>query len=406
MDSALNTAARALAAGDPLAALDQVALRDDAFALALRGTAMAQLGELAEADALLRRAVQGFGGQEPLARARCIVARTEVAVARRELGTSPDGLGEAIAVLEDRGDRSNAIHGRLLELRWLLLLGRVDEAESKRAALVLRDAPPVLEAIGHLVAADIAVRRVRAGAAAQALEAATKAAARLGIGALSAEIAVALDQLRRPAARMRVRGVERVVGLAEVEALLASSAVVVDACRRAVGPMSSVRSLARRPVLLSLVVALAEAWPGDVDREHLLARVFEAGVGNESWRVRLRVEVGRLRKVVEGFATVEATARGYVLRAAAEAEVVVLLPPVDGNNAAVLAVLADGAPWSTSALAMALGVSQRSVQRALATLEAEGRVQPFGRARARRWVAPTASGFTTALLLPRVEPGR
>src|SRR5215210_1953870 len=108
MDSLINAAARALAAGDPIGALKRVALRDDAPALALRGIAMAQLGNLPRAKALLRGAARAFGPKEAVARARCVVAEAEVAFASRDLGWSPTALAAARATLEARGDRVNA----------------------------------------------------------------------------------------------------------------------------------------------------------------------------------------------------------------------------------------------------------------------------------------------------------
>ncbi len=405
MDSAINTAARALAAGNPLAALDRVALRDDAPGLALRGIAMAQLGELSRAQDLLREAARKFGDAESLARARCVTAQTEVALARREFGATESALAEAIDVLASYGDQTNALHARLLELRRWLLLGRIDEAEAGREALALDGAPARLRAVAELVAADIATRRIRARGAMEALRAARRAAAEARIPALSAEIDRAVHQLEQPAARVHRGGRSGPLRLEEVEDVLASPALIVDACRRGVSRGEDRRSLARRPVLFTLAAALGRAWPGDVGRESLIVEVFEARAVNDSLRVRLRVEVGRLRKFLDGLATIEATEGGFSLRPVDAPEVVVLVPPIDGEHAAVLALLSDGAPWSTSALASALGVSQRTVQRALVALEASGRVQSFGRARALRWLAPPASGYTTALLLPTVSVG-
>ena len=105
MDSLITAAARALAAGDPLGALKRVALRDDAPALALRGIAMAQLGDLARAKALLRRAARAFGPKEAVARARCVVAEAEIALVSRDLGWPAKALDAARATLEAHGDR-------------------------------------------------------------------------------------------------------------------------------------------------------------------------------------------------------------------------------------------------------------------------------------------------------------
>ena len=135
MDSLITAAARALAAGDPLGALKRVALRDDAPALALRGIAMAQLGDLARAKALLRRAARAFGPKEAVARARCVVAEAEIALVSRDLGWPAKALDAARATLEAHGDRVNAAHARYLEVRRLLLIGRLDEAEHALAEL-------------------------------------------------------------------------------------------------------------------------------------------------------------------------------------------------------------------------------------------------------------------------------
>jgi hypothetical protein len=162
--------------------------------------------------------------------------------------------------------------------------------------------------------------------------------------------------------------------------------------------------LVNRPVLFALARALAEAWPGDVDRQALIACAFRTRRPDETHRARLRVEIGRLRALVTGLSRVEATERGFVLKPRGAREVVVLAPPIDGDQASLAALLSDGAAWSTSALALALGASQRTVQRALVELEAAGRVRSIGRARARRWLSPPLTGFTTILLLPASLP--
>ncbi|HWX02405.1 helix-turn-helix domain-containing protein [Collimonas sp.] len=406
MDSLIAASARALAAGDVLGALKRVALRDDPPALALRGIAMAQLGEHARARELLRLAARGFGAHEDLARARCIVAEAEVALAVRDLGSSPRALATALATLEAHGDHANALQARLIALRKLLLLGRLDEAEVALALLDARGLPPSLAAVAELAAAELALRSLRIGPARAALVRAHEAAGRAGIPALLAEVAEARAALDRPAARRLAGGGEQTLRLDEVAALLASDALVVDACRRGlgVGASSTWQSLARRPVLFALARALAEAWPGDVGRDALIACAFHTHHPNETHRARLRVEIGRLRALVTELAQIEATARGFTLRPLAERSVAVLAPPIAGEQAALAALLADGAAWSTSALALALGDSQRTVQRALAELEATGRVRAIGQARARRWLAPPLAGFTTILLLPAALP--
>jgi hypothetical protein len=404
MDSLIAAAARALAAGDALGALKRVALRDDPAALALRGIAMAQLGEHPRARELLRRAARGFGAHEELARARCVVAEAEVALAMRDLGGSPRSLAAAAATLEARADRANALQARLIAARRLLLLGRLDEAAAALARLDARDLPPSLAAVAELIAAELALRSLRTGPAQAALARAHEAADRARVPALLAEVAEARAALDRPAARRLFAGGEQALRLDEVAALLASGALVVDACRRGLRAGATWRPLARRPVLFALARALAEAWPSDVDRQALIACAFGARRPNESHRARLRVEIGRLRALVAVLARIEATARGFVLRPRGARAVVVLSPPIDGDQASLVALLSDGAAWSTSALALALGASQRTVQRALVELEAAGRVRSIGRARARRWLSPPLAGFTTILLLPAVFP--
>ncbi len=400
MDSLINAAARALAAGDPLGALKRVALRDDAPALALRGIAMAQLGDLIRAKALLRRAARAFGPKEAVARARCVVAEAEIALVSRDLGWPAKALDAARATLEEHGDRANAAHARYLEARRLLLIGRVDEAERMLAELDPAPFPPASRTAHELVVAGIAMRRLRTQAARAALARAEEAASHARIPALTAEVESALRVLNTPAARLIARGGERPLRLEEVEALLASKAFVVDACRHVVRDEGKVVSLATRPVLFALARALGEAWPGDVPRDTLVARAFGARLADESHRARLRVEIGRLRKVLRTLADVSATKRGFALAPRRAPEVVVLARPADEEHGAVLAFLADGESWSSSALALALGTSQRTVQRAIDSLAAAGKVQSFGRGRARRWTTPTVPGFTTTLLLP------
>ena len=404
MDSLIAAAARALAAGDALGALKRVSLRDDPPALALRGIAMAQLGEHRRARELLRLAARGFGSHEEVARARCVVAEAEVALAMRDLGGSPRSLAAAIASLEARADRGNALHARLIGARRLLLLGRLDEAAAALAPIDVRGLPPSLSAVAELTAAELALRSLRTGPAQAALARAHEAAHQAGVPALLAEVAEARAALERPAARKLSAGGEEALRLDQAEALLASGALVVDACRRGLRAGAAWHPLARRPVLFTLARALAEAWPDDVERQALIARAFHTRRPNESHRARLRVEIGRLRKLVAPLARIAASSRGFVLSPRGARDVVVLAPPIDGDQASLVALLSDGAAWSTSALAMALGTGQRTVQRALVELEAAGRVRSIGRARARRWLSPPLTGFTTILLLPAALP--
>lgn len=404
MDSLITAAGRALAAGDPLGALKRIALRDDAPALALRGIAMAQLGDLVRAKALLRSAARAFGPREAVARARCVVAEAEIALVSRDLNWAAKALDCATATLEKHGDRVNAAHARYLQVRRLVLIGRIEEAERRVADLDPGLLPPALRTAHELVVAGIEMRRLRMKAARAALERAKEAAQLARIPALATEVEHAVLVLNTPAARLVSNGKSRLALLDEVETLLGSRAFVVDGCRYVVRDGRKAVSLAKRPVLFTLIRTLAEGWPGDVPRDTLVARAFRLKLADESHRARLRVEMGRLRSVLRAVAEVSATRQGFALTPRNAREVVVLARPVEEKHAAVLAFLADGESWSTSALALALGASQRTVQRALDSLAAAGKVQAFGEGRARRWMTPPMPGFTTTLLLPAALP--
>ena len=323
---------------------------------------------------------------------------------RVNLGWPEKALESARATLEAHADRVNAAHARYLEARRLLLVGRLDEAEEMLADFDPTPLPAALRTAHALTIAGIAIRRVRTKTARAALVRAERAARESRIPALMAEVVSASRELTTPAARLISRGEERLLVLEEVEALLGSGALVVDACRYVVRDARTVVSLARRPVLFALARALAEAWPGDVPRDVLLARAFGARFVDESHRARLRVEMGRLRSALGTLAELTATKRGFTLSARRAREVGVLAQPVEEENASVFAFLVDGESWSSSALALALGASQRTVQRALDSLAAAGKVQAFGRGRAQRWVTPLVPGFTTTLLLPGSLP--
>jgi hypothetical protein len=404
MDSLITAAARALATGDVLGALKRVGLRDDAPALALRGIAMAQLGDLERAKALLRQAARAFSPREAVARARCVVAEAEIALVSRDLGWPAKALDAARAALEAHGDRVNAAHARILEVRRLLLIGHLDKAEQALVGFDPAPLPPTLRASHELVVAGIALRRLRTKLARAALVRAGRAARDANIPALTAEVESASQVLDTPAARLIARGDERPLLLEDVETLLASKALVVDACRHAVRNGDTVVSLARRPVLFALARALGEAWPADVPRGVLITQAFRARHVDESHRARLRVEIGRLRSALRPLADVSATSQGFALVPRRSREIVVLARPVEEEHAAVLAFLADGESWSSSALALALAASQRTVQRTLDALAAAGKVQFYGRGRARRWLTRPLPGFTTTLLLPGPLP--
>ena len=402
MDSLLTSAAHSLAAGNPLGALKRIALREDAPALAMRGVAMAQLGDYERARQLLRRAARRFGARERLAQARCQVAEAEVALAARDLTGPARALEVAAQTLAAHGDTRNAVHARLVAARRHLLVGDITAAEQMLASLgqaVSTTSPPLL-ARAELTRAEIALRRVRTKDAAAALDRAHAAARAAGIPALEAEIERARRAFSAPAARL-IRAEEvRVLRLEEVETLFDSGDLIVDGCRRVVRDSRHSVMLAGRPVLFEIVRALAEAWPADVPRDALIARTFATRTANASHRARLRVEISRLRSVLRPLARLDATPRGFVLVPHKARNALVLAPPIDGPVGTILALLEDGEAWSTSALASALGSSQRTVQRTLRPLVEVAAVRAVGRGRSQRWLASALTGFATTLLLP------
>jgi hypothetical protein len=382
-----------------------LALRQDAPALAVRGIAMAQLGDLVRAKALIRRAARAFGPKEAVARARCIVAEAEIALVSRDLGRPVKALEAARETLEAHGDWVNAAHAGHVEVRRLLLTGRLDDAERGLAGIDPARLPHASRAVHELLGAGIAMRRLRAKAASDAIALARSAARLAGIPGLMTEVETASAALSTPAARLIEDAEERLLLLDDVEAILSSSNLVVDACRCVVCVSGETISLARRPVLFALARALGQAWPGDAPREALIASAFKGKHADESHRARLRVEVGRLRRLLHPVADVIPTKRGFALVPRRSCKVVVIAQPVEEEHAAVLAFLGDGEAWSSSALAHALGASPRTVQRALGSLAATKKVQSFGRGRARRWTSSPLPGFTTTLLLPTISTG-
>jgi tetratricopeptide (TPR) repeat protein len=402
MDSLVSSAAHLLARGDSLGALKRVALREDAPALALRGVAMAQLGDFKRARQLLRRAARAFGSGERLARARCHVAEAEVALAARDLAFPAHLLETAVHELAAQGNHANALHARLISARRFILTGDIAAAEETLSAIdrIALPLPPALAARAELTRAELKMRQIHVADAAAAFERARQAARAAGIPALVAEVDRARRLLSAPAARLSRGEVGRLLRLDEVETVLGSGDLIIDGCRRVVRSGRWSTSLAGRPVLFELARALAEGWLADVPRDRLIARAFGARAGNESHRARLRVQIGRLRGVLRAVARIESTPRGFALAPRQAVGVVVLMPPADGPASAILALLDDGESWSTSALARALGSSQRSVQRTLRQLEETAAVRSVGHGRSQRWLAPVLGGFATTLLLP------
>ncbi|MET0340264.1 MAG: helix-turn-helix domain-containing protein [Polyangiales bacterium] len=400
----LHAASEALSRGDPLRALGHVALRDDAPALALRATALAQLGEYEDAKRLLNRAERGFRREHAVARARCVVALAELALATRELLRADAGLARAIAVLERSGDRDNARYARMLHARHGLAVGDVRRAEERLAAIDRNRAAPVLAALIALTQAEIALRRMQPEPAHAALIVAEREAMRAQVPALIAEVEASRAALARPVARVVRADGTGLLTLDDVCALRAGPALVVDACRRVVQQGDACVQLDTKPVLFGLLRQLAEAAPQPVGRDALIRVGFGMRRSSDALRARLRVAMGRLRKLLGPLAVVRATEHGFALVPRAP-RAVVLLPPQDDDASALLALLSDGEAWSTSALALALGASQRTVQRALRALETRDRARSLGRGKNRRWLAPPMHAFATHMLLPPPSPG-
>jgi hypothetical protein len=397
-DRELERAAQALAAFDPLGALQVIALRQDARALALRGIAMAQLGDSTAARRLLGRAARALVAIDARARARCLAALGEVALAARDLPAAAAALDEAAPALEAAGDRTNALFTRLQRIRCSTWLGDAAGARTALAALALGGASAKLRAVAALVGAEIATRMLHAGEARSHLTSARAAARSAGIPSLLVEVDRARRELEAPVARLANAAGERPIALAEVEAIARENTLVIDACRRHVRRGRATVDLVTRPVLLALATALGVRAPEAATREELVLHAFGARRASDSMRARLRVEIGRLRAALRPLARIEATPRGYALRT--PHEVAVLLPPAAGEESALLALLRGGEAWSTSALAAAVGASQRTVQRALLALRESRRVATVGKGRSYRWVAAPSPTFATTLLLP------
>jgi hypothetical protein len=401
VDETLAAAARALDAGDVLEALKRVALREDAPALGLRGVALARLGQLDRARELLRAAARAFGARAPLGQARCLLADAEIALATRDLRGVDAALARAIRTLSTHGDSANATHAVCLSARSLLLRGRVNDAQRALTLLDPGRAPAALRAELELTWAELHLRALDARAARAALERAERAGKSAAIPALLREASALRARLAAPIARSVSAGAERVLKVEQVAALLGQTQVLlVDARELTVRTQAARVAFARRPVLFALVRALAEAWPHGALRASLIQRAFSVSRSNESHRARLRVEIARLRRALRGLAELSATPDGFRLTPLQATEIVVLARLVDDEHAAVRALLEDGEAWSSSALAVALGASQRSVQRALLALELAGKVRAVGRARAKRWLQAPSPECATPLLLP------
>jgi hypothetical protein len=368
-------------------------MREDAGALALRGVAMAQLGEDRAAQRLLGRAERGLARADPM-RARVIAARGELALAARDLALAGRLLETAEAALAS--DRVNRTFVRLVRVRRLLLLGRVEDA-SELMAIDLRGAPAKLRVHAELLRADIAARRLRSLEAEAAVARARIAARSAAIPPLSVLVENAATEVRAPIARLLRDGTTELATLAAIESLAHDDALVIDACRHELRLAGRTVTLATRQLLFALARALGEVAPAAQSRALLIERVFGVRRTSDSLRARLRVELGRLRRVLAPLGlAIDATPEGFVLRGE---RIVVVLPPADGEASLLLALLRGGEAWSSSALASASGLGKRAVQRALAELKHTGKVDSHGAGRSRRWVARPPDGFAMTLLL-------
>jgi len=396
LPDALLDAGRALAGGDPLRALTLVGRVDSALGLTLRGVAYAQLGDLDLARQSLLRAVSIADDPRTLARARA--ALVEIALSTGDPAAAARDARASAEELEMLGDARNAAMQRLVLARAQVLLGRLGEARQVVDEVLSNDLAPDVFAVASLAQAEIAVRALAAVDAREALARARRALEHAPHPLLSRAIQGVERELSLPVARLVRAGVSASADLFAIEESCRGHVLLVDACRRlALGGRATI-PLARRPVLFALLLALAHAWPGSVARDELISRAFEARRINPTHRARLRVEMGRLRGLLDGLAAEPiATKDGYAL--ASERPVVILLPVSDDEAARVALLLGDGASWSAQGLAEHAGVSRRTAQRALSTLVASGDAVRTGQGKTVRYARPGAPIASRMLLL-------
>lgn len=389
-------AGRALASGDALRALGLVGRDASAVGLTMRGIAYAQLGDLDLARESLERAVAQNG--DALTRARARAALVEVLLGSGDAAAARRSAGTAAGELARLGDARNAAMQRLVLARAEVLLGRLNEARHIVDELVATDLPADVRAVASLAQAEIAMRAVTASAARDALTRARNAL-ESAPNALLARALVAIEQeLTRPIARLVRGGRTQEADLFVIEEASRGEVLLVDGCRRIAIGGRVIVPLARRPVLFALLLELARAWPAPVPRDELAGRAFDVRRVNESHRSRLRVELGRLRKLVVDLG-VEPTAAeaGYVL--ASKREVALLLPPSDDDAARIALLLGDGASWTARAVAEHAGVSKSTAQRALGALVASGAAVRTGTGKDVRYTRPGTPIASRMLLL-------
>jgi hypothetical protein len=378
-----RAAAVALTAGDPITALKLAGTGEDPHALAIRGVAMAQLGELDKARRLLESAAALFDRDgERLFRARALVALAEVIAAERDLDSAQAALAEALARLESVGDHRNAAWARLVIARLYILQGDLARAREVMSAIDLRAASPSARVVVHLARAEASMRELKATEAASAVARARSSAERSKNPVLIAEVERVEASLSEPIARAFDE--HEPLTLSAVERALAKR-VVVDGLGRRLRFRDQVVDLRRRPVLYALLAELARALPEGASGERLIRTAFAARAPNESHRARLRVEIGRLRRAIQGHVEVSAVAGAWRIRARSGERIQLIEPLGDPRFAPIEALLSDGAAWSAKSLARALGQGERTVQRSLLDLAQRGAVEPIGSARARRY---------------------
>jgi tetratricopeptide (TPR) repeat protein len=402
MDAPLTAVARALSLGDALSALKWLGGRTDAPARAMRGAALSQLGEFARAKAELRAALRSLGPADSLLRARCLAAEAEIALALGDLRWSAEPVTRAVAELQAAGDARNASYLQLVAARAALRLGRPADAERLLRHIEFASGAPLERTFAELVRVELAAKRGDPELLTSALARAGAAAAKAAIPALVAEVARIRDRYEGPSAVITSRAKARTASFCEVAALGRSGDVVIDGGGRELRSSGESISFARRPVLFEVLRVLAEAWPEAVARDILITRAFAARRPNESHRIRLRVEIGRLRKLVRPRLTVLAAGPGYALSAAGE--VVLVMPLEESPASRLLSLMHGGEAWSASSLAVALDVSERTVQRSLGELQTAGKIGPTGNGRGRRWVR--LFEIPTDLLLPPKRTGQ
>ena len=397
-----DDAARALGRGDALHALSLVGRIETSTALVLRGIAYAQLGDLELARDALSRGIEASTDARESARARA--ALVEIALLDGDPGPAARAARASIEELRALGDNRNATMQTLVLARAEVLLGRLNEASHVVETILAKKLPSDLEAVAWLAMAEIAVRSVAATRARSALRRAEAALVRSPHPLLSRALDALSQEISRPVARLLRDGDTSAVDLFAVEAASRGEILLVDGCRQIVVGGRVIVPLARRPILFALLAALARAWPGSITRDELAARGFSVQRVNASHRARLRVELGRLRKLMEGLdASPIATPDGY--RLASTRSVAVLLPPTDDEDARISILLGDGAAWSAQGLAEHAGVSKRTAQRLLAFLVERGAATRTGTGRDLRYTrtgTPIASRMLLLGLVPKI----